>query len=108
MIALYPQKLLNIITIDSMEDRLVESFHKYGASGYTILRARGEGASGLQADISGFDANIMVKVIVPEERLSAILESLERKILKGYHLTVFITDVQVMTPEKFAKPLSER
>ena len=77
---------------------------KYGASGYTIVRARGEGASG-QADMTGFDANILIKVIMPEERLQAMLDSLERKINKGYHLTVFIADVQVITPEKFRQPL---
>ncbi len=105
MVTLYPEKLLNIISIDSMEDRLVEMFKKYGASGYTILRARGEGSSGLQADISGFDANILVKVIVPLENLEVLLESIERKINKGYHLTVFVSDVEVITPEKFSKPL---
>ena len=105
MVVLYPQKLLNIITIDSMEYRLVEMFKKYGASGYTILRARGEGSSGMQADISGFDANILVKVIVPLDKLEMLLESVERKINKGYHLTVFTSDVEVITPEKFLKPL---
>jgi hypothetical protein len=105
MVALYPEKLLNIITIDSMEDRLVSMFKKYGVSGYTILRARGEGSSGVQADISGFDANIVVKVILPEAKLDGVLGSIERKIRKGYHLTVFISDVQVITPEKFDKSL---
>ena len=101
MITLYPEKLLNIITISSMEDRLVAMFKEYNVSGYTLLRARGEGASGNEADMSGFDANILVKVILPEESMQPILESLSRKIKRGYHLTVFITDVQVMTPDKF-------
>jgi len=105
MVTLYPQKLLNIITTDALEEKLVSSFKKYGASGYTILRARGEGSSGLQSDMTGFDANIMVKVIIPQERLEIMLDSLERKINKGYHLTVFISDVEVMTPAKFDKRL---
>jgi len=105
MVNLYPEKLVNIITTDTMENTLVASFKKYGVSGYTILRARGEGASGVQADISGFDANIMMKVILPEQRLQPLLESLARKIRKGYHLTVFVVDVEVITPEKFDKPL---
>ena len=101
MVTLYPEKLLNIITISSMEDTLVASFKKYGVSGYTILRARGEGSSGHEADISGFDANILVKVILPEAKMQPLLESLARKIRKGYHLTIFIADVEVITPEKF-------
>ncbi|MBN4078604.1 transcriptional regulator [Gammaproteobacteria bacterium AH-315-C21] len=98
---LYPEKLLNIITIDALEEKLVESFKKYGASGYTILRAQGEGSSGVRSDMTGFDANIMIKVIMPPERLTAMLDSLERKINKGHHLTVFIIDVEVLSPEKF-------
>ncbi|MCF6336624.1 MAG: transcriptional regulator [Gammaproteobacteria bacterium] len=102
MITLYPEKLLSIITISSMEDRLVSMFKKYGVSGFTILRARGEGSSGYEADISGFDSNILVKVIVSEERMEPILESIERKLKKGYHLTVYISDVQVIAPDKFS------
>lgn len=105
MITLYPEKLLSIITNDSMEARMVSMFRKYGVSGYTIMPARGEGSSGLPSDMTGFDANILVQVIVPVERMEVLLESIERKIRKGYHLTVFIADVQVITPEKFDKHL---
>ena len=105
MVELYNEKLVSIIATDSLEEKLVSMFKKYGVSGYTILRARGEGASGIQADMTGFDANILVKVIVPTERLGAILESIERKISKGYHLTVYISDIQVITPEKFARTM---
>ncbi len=101
MITLYPEKLLSIITISSMEDRLVSMFKKYGVSGFTILRARGEGSSGYEADISGFDSNILVTVIVSEKRMEPILESIARKLKKGYHLTTYISDVQVIAPDKF-------
>ena len=106
MVKLYSEKLLNIITIDSMEESLLCSFRTYGVSGYTIIRARGAGSSGVHADISGFDSNVLVKVIIPEDKLEPLLESLDRKLKKGYHLTVFISDIEVMRPEKFNKPLS--
>lgn len=105
MITLYPEKLLTVVANDAMEGRLIEMCKKYGVSGYTIIRARGEGSSGLPADMTGFDANIVMKVIVPAARMSLLLESIERKLRKGYHLTVYIADVQVITPEKFDKPL---
>ncbi len=105
MVKLYPEKLLNIITNDSMEERLVLMFKKYGVSGYTLIRAGGEGSSGLESDMTGFDGNILVKVILSPERMEPLLESLERKLRKGYHLTVFVSDVMVMTPEKFDKRL---
>lgn len=105
MVALYPEKLLSIISIDSLEETLVKSFKKYGVSGYTIVRARGEGASGVQADMTGFDANILIKVILPPERMEPLLESLTRKIRQGHHLTVYVSDVEVINPEKFSQPL---
>lgn len=101
MVQLYPEKLMNIIANDSLEGKLVGMFKKYGVKGYTILRARGEGSSGFSADSSGFDSNIFVKVIIPEAKLDTILQSVECKIRKGYHLTVYISDVQVLSREKF-------
>lgn len=101
MIKLYPEKLLTIITNDSMEERIIGMFKKYGVSGYTIFRVGGSGSSGLEIDITGFDANIMAKVIVSQSQLNVLLESIERKLRKGYHLTVYIADVDVITPEKF-------
>ncbi len=103
MVKLYPEKLLSIITNDSMQERLECMFKKYGVSGFTIIQASGEGSSGMASEMSGFDGNILVKVIVPESQLQVLLESVERKLRKGYHLTVFVSDVQVITPEKFNK-----
>ncbi|MCF6231327.1 MAG: transcriptional regulator, partial [Gammaproteobacteria bacterium] len=77
--------MLNIICNDSLEEKLVCMFKKYGVSGYTILTARGEGSSGHLSDMSGFDSNIMVKVILPASRMQVILASIERKIKKGDH-----------------------
>ncbi|TNF36546.1 MAG: transcriptional regulator [Gammaproteobacteria bacterium] len=107
MPALYPEKLVTIITTDVLEDRLIERVRKRGASGYTILRARGAGSSGEQSGMLSVDANIKFHVIFPEERLMAFLEDLERLMKKGYHLTVFVADVSVMHPEKFAEPLDK-
>jgi hypothetical protein len=66
----------------------------------------GEGSSGLQSDMTGFDGNILAKVIVTSGQLEVLLESIERKLRKGYHLTVYVTDIQVINPEKFRSSLS--
>lgn len=107
MVALYPEKMVTIITNDTMEQPLVEAFRRYGVSGYTVLQARGEGASGVSADMTGFDANILVKVVLPESSLQRLLEKLQRMIAKGYHLTVFVSDVQVINPDKFAAHMQD-
>jgi len=105
MANLYPHKLVNIITMDILQDKLTEMFRRHGVSGYSILRVRGEGASGESPGTLDFEASIMIKVIVPEEKLQRLLDGLQRQIDKGYHLTIFVSDVEVITPSKFSKPL---
>ncbi len=105
MADLYPHKLVNIITMDVLQEKLAEMFRRYGVSGYTIIRARGEGATGELVGALDFDASILVKVIIPEEKLQRLLNGLQRQLEKGYRLTVFVSDVDVLTPEKFSKPL---
>jgi len=102
---LFPHKLVNVITIDVLQDKLREMFRRHGVSGYTIIRVRGEGACGESAGTLDFEASIMVKVILPEEKLQRLLDGLQRQIAKGYHLTIFVQDVQVISPEKFSKPM---
>ncbi len=105
MAELFPHKLVNIITMDVLQDKLREMFRRHQVSGYTIIRVRGEGASGEAAGTLDFEASIMIKVIVPEEKLQRLLDGLQRQINRGYHLTVFVSDVDVITPEKFSRPL---
>ncbi|MCG6969315.1 MAG: transcriptional regulator [Gammaproteobacteria bacterium] len=98
---LFPEKLVTIITSDVLEDRLVASVRNRGASGYTILRARGAGSSGVQSGMLDIDTNIKLHVIVPPQRLSGLLDDLERLMHKGYHMTVYVSDVSVLGPEKY-------
>lgn len=102
---LFPEKLVTIITNDVLEDRLVATVRNRGASGYTILRARGAGSSGEQSGMLSVDTNIKFHVVLPEERMSGLLDDLERLINRGYHLTVFVSDVSVLAPDKFSEPL---
>ncbi len=105
MANLYPHKLVNIITMDVLQDKLREMFRRHGVSGYTIIRVRGEGDSGECAGTLDFEASIMVKVILPEEKLQRLLDGLQRQIAKGYHLTIFVSDIEVLSPEKFSQSL---
>lgn len=102
---LVPQKLVTIVTTNVLEGRLVSVVHKRGASGYTLLRARGAGSDGLQSGNLDADTNLLMKIILPPERLSGLLDDLEALIKKGYHLTVYVSDVGVLGHEKFERPL---
>lgn len=98
---LFPEKLVTIITSDVLEDRLIASVRNRGASGYTIVRARGAGSSGVQSGMLDIDTNIKLHVIMPPQRVSGLLDDLEQMMRKGYHMTVFVSDVSVLGPEKF-------
>lgn len=103
---LIPEKLVTIITNDVLEHQLVKSVRKNGASGYTIVRARGAGTSGEQSGMLNIDTNIKFHVILPEERLTKLLDDLDYLIHKGYHLTVYVSDVSVLDADKFRTPMA--
>lgn len=100
MATLYPHSLVNIITSDVLRSKLTEMFRRHGVSGYTIIHVTGEGTSASPLD---FEASIMVKVILPEDKLQRLLDGLRQQIDRGHHLTVFVSEVEVLTPEKFAR-----
>ncbi|HDP88519.1 MAG TPA: transcriptional regulator [Thioalkalivibrio sp.] len=102
---LVPEKLVTIISTDVLEERLVAIARNRGASGYTILRARGAGSSGEQSGMLDADANIKFHVILPTDRLAGVLDDLERLMSKRYPLTVFVSDVAVLGSDKFDKPM---
>ncbi|MFO8025897.1 P-II family nitrogen regulator [Thiohalophilus sp.] len=102
---LFPEKLVTVITSDVLEEHLVGRVRHRGASGYTIVRARGAGSSGEQSGMLDIDTNIKFHVIMPTERLSGLLDDLEQLINKGHHLTVFVSDVSVLRPEKYTEAM---
>ena len=105
MRALYPEKLVTIITTDVLEPWLAKIVRRRGASGYTVVRARGAGSSGEQSSMLDGDTNIKFQVVLPERRLEGLLEDLECMMKKGHHLTVLVSDVSVLHPEKYDRPL---
>ncbi|MBT9499453.1 MAG: transcriptional regulator [Zoogloea sp.] len=95
-------KLINIVANVTLEDRLVGIAEKHGASGYTVLEARGGGSAGLQTGVLEGGSNILFMLVVPESRLDEVLADVERLMKRGHHLAAFITDTQVLRPEKFS------
>lgn len=103
MVDLFPEKMVTIITASTLEEKLVDIFRSNRTSGYTIVAARGAGSDGVHSGLD-FDANILVEVIIPEDRLDQMLQDLKGLMTRGHHLTVFVTDVTVINPKKFTKP----
>jgi hypothetical protein len=89
-----------------LENRLVAIMKKRGVSGYTLIRARGAGAAGLQTGMLDVDTNLQLKVILPPARLSPLLDDLSALLAQGHHLIVFVSDVSVLRAEKFEQPMA--
>lgn len=102
---LSPEKLLTIIAAVELEDTLVEKARKRGVSGYTVIQASGAGSSGVQTGMLDIDTNILMKIILPEPRVSPLLDDLERMIRKGHRLKVFVSEVMVLSPKQYEQPL---
>lgn len=93
---LVSEKLLTIIAAGELENTLVEIARKRGVTGYTVIQAHGAGSSGVQSGMLDIDTNILFYVIVPEARISPLLDDLERLIRKSYHLKVFASDIMLL------------
>ena len=90
-----------------MKTRWLILFAPEGASGYTIVRAHGAGSSGEVPGELDVDTSIKFQVIVPHDRMSDVLDDVEALHQEGHHLTVFVSDVAVLTPEKFEQPMTD-
>jgi hypothetical protein len=70
---LVPEKLVTVIASDVLEDRLTATVRNRGASGYTLVRARGAGSDGLQSGNLDADTNLMLTLILPPDRCPGCL-----------------------------------
>lgn len=102
MIPTHPMKLINIVANAALEERLSGIAEAHGASGYTVLDARGAGSAGLQTGALEGGSNILFMLVVPAARLDEVLADIEKLMKRGHHLAAFITDAQVLRPEKFS------
>lgn len=94
---LRPEKLLTIIASSVLESTLIEIVRKHGVSGYTIVQASGAGTSGVQSGMLDIDTNILMHIVLPESRVSVLLDQIEHLMHRGHHLKVFVSDIGVLT-----------
>lgn len=97
----HKMKLITIITESVLEHNLVDDIERLGAHGYTVINARGKGQKGLRdAGWSG-DSNIRVEVVCDSAVIERIAEHVSKTYYKNYAIMLYVSDVQVLRPEKF-------
>jgi nitrogen regulatory protein P-II 2 len=100
MIKLLPVKLVTIVALDSLSERIVTDIKACGSKGYTISSVEGEGMEGKHfTDWEG--RNVRIDTLVKEDVAHKIMQVLADKYFERYSVIAFVTDAQVMRTDKF-------
>ncbi len=93
--------LLTIVTEAALENDLTDALPRLGATGYTIVNARGRGSRGVRDAGWTSDSNIRVEVICDPEIAKRITEYLREHFYRDYAMVLYLSEVAVLRPEKF-------
>lgn len=95
------RKLLTVVTEASLERVLAADIERLGAHGYTITDARGKGSRGARNASWTESSNIRIEVVCDDATAQAIADHLQARYYAHYGMILFISDVEVLRPEKF-------
>lgn len=93
---LVQKKLLTIITARELEKKIIETARRRGVGGYTVVQASGAGASGIQSGMLDIDSNILIYIILSEQRLLTLMDDLEDMMVRGHRLKAIVSDISIL------------
>jgi hypothetical protein len=99
MRALEHKKMLMLIAPRDLQRLLVDTLRGVGIGGYTAVPASGAGTTGLQSGFLDSDSNVVIYVILSEERLLRALEQVDALMRAGYRIKALVQDI-AMLPRK--------
>ncbi len=98
---LVPLKMVTIIALDSLADRIIKDLKLCGIKGYTISEVEGEGLQ--SKHLSGWEGrNVRIDTLVKDELVYPIMELLSEKYFDKYSVIAFVSTVEVLRKEKFS------
>lgn len=95
------RKLLTVVTESVLEQMLCDELIELGASGYTVVNARGRGSRMIREAGWSSDSNIRIEVICEENTADRIIKHLRERYYEHYAMILYISDIAVLRPEKF-------
>ncbi len=95
------RKLLTVVTEAVLETDLAELLPTLGATGYTIVNARGRGSRGAREAGWSTNSNIRIEVICEPATADRISAHLREHYYRDYAMVLYVSDVEVLRPEKF-------
>ncbi len=93
-------QLITIISLDVLEERIIEDLKSLGVKGYTVSEAHGEGLS-VRRDDNWEGRNIRIEILANDELTEKIFTLLQEKYFPIYKMIAFSQDVKVLRKEKF-------
>lgn len=100
-VASQTRKLLTVVTEAVLESSLVQDLDRLGASGYTVVNARGRGSRGVRVGDWSSNSNIRLEVVCDVDLARKISHHLKDKYYSDYAMILYLSDVEVLRPEKF-------
>jgi nitrogen regulatory protein P-II 2 len=84
----------------ALEPRLIRDVMALGAKGYTIADAHGTGPRNQRnGDLEG--GNIRLEVVAEEATVVLILEQLEKDYFPHYAVSAWVSDVEILRPDRY-------
>jgi hypothetical protein len=96
-----PRKLVTIVSEAVLEERIVADALRLGARGYTVCDARGQGQRGARSGDWEANRNVRIEIVCGQEIAHALAEHLLATYYRDYAMILFVSDVDVIRPEKF-------
>lgn len=98
---LVPLKMVTVIALDSLADRIIKDLKLCGIKGYTINEVEGEGLQ--SKHLSGWEGrNVRIDTLVKEDLAHIIMQLLAEKYFDKYSVIAFVSTVEVLRKEKFS------
>ena len=95
----HPLALVTIVAEPAVEQRLTADLLALGATGYTIVEARGRGRHGRAREFPG--ANLRIEVVVPPPVAQRVLAHLAAHYFADYALIAYASEVVVVRSEHY-------
>lgn len=98
---LYDVKLLTVTCEILAQKNILEILNKHGITGYTSYEVDGNGSKGIRGQGFKNEKNVKIEIISTEARLKDVVEEITRALFSDFAIIVYLSDVQVLRPEKF-------
>jgi hypothetical protein len=93
--------LLTVFSEASLEPVLIRDMDRMAIRGYTFSDARGKGSRGVRDASWDESRNIRLEVICARAQAEMLLAHLQERFYANYAMVAYLSEVEVLRPEKF-------